>query len=184
VVPAGAILLSDRFLIDECLTPELVAIANELGFEAHHVVYLGLSGRPDHLVFRHVAEGGYVFVTNDREDWCNILSRVDLHAGLVVIVPKCRREIQKRLFRAALEHVKASDGLLNRVLQIYASCVIEVFELPSAGEEMGSCPEAWCKSGGGIALSGWVWPACHAGGTADSMMIGSSLTGTMVSRLM
>ena len=49
---------------------------------------------------------------------------------------------------------------------------------------LGSCPMTWCKSGGDIALSGRVRPVGHAAGTADSMTMGSSLKGAMVSRLM
>lgn len=48
----------------------------------------------------------------------------------------------------------------------------------------GSCLGKWCKSSGGVALSGWAWPDYHAAGTADSMTMGSSLSGAMVSRLM
>jgi hypothetical protein len=48
----------------------------------------------------------------------------------------------------------------------------------------GSCPLEWCKSGGGIALSGGGWPDGHAAGTADSIIMGSSLKGAMVSRVM
>lgn len=37
-----------RFLIDECLHLSLVTVANEAGFEAHHIVHLGLQGKQDH----------------------------------------------------------------------------------------------------------------------------------------
>jgi predicted nuclease of predicted toxin-antitoxin system len=42
-------------LIDECLSPELVGIAHESGFEAHHVAHCGLSGAKDAAVFEKVA---------------------------------------------------------------------------------------------------------------------------------
>jgi hypothetical protein len=47
----------------------------------------------------------------------------------------------------------------------------------------GSCPGAWCRSAAVIALSGELGRIDQAG-TADSLTMGSSLTGAMVSRLM
>jgi hypothetical protein len=77
-----------------------------------------------------VVDGGFLFVTNDREDWNALISRVDLHAGLLVIRPRCRRAVQKTLFRAALVHVQAICGLMNKVLEIDENAQIAVFELP------------------------------------------------------
>jgi predicted nuclease of predicted toxin-antitoxin system len=122
--------MSDRLLVDECLTPELVPIACEFGFEAYHVAHIGLSGEPDRIVFRRVVADGFLFVTNDREDWNALVSRVDLHAGLLVIRPRCRRELQKTHFRAALVHVQAIGGLLNKVMEIDQRAEIATFDLP------------------------------------------------------
>jgi hypothetical protein len=48
---------------------------------------------------------------------------------------------------------------------------------------MRSKPLAWCRSAAVIALSGELGRIDQAG-TADSLTMGSSLTGAMVSRLM
>jgi len=122
--------MNERLLVDECLTPELVPIACEFGFEAYHVVHIGLGGEPDRVVFRTVMDDGFLFVTNDREDWNALVSRVDLHAGLLVIRPRCRREVQKKLFRAALARVQAIGGLMNKVLEIDEAAEIAIFDLP------------------------------------------------------
>ena len=53
---------------------------------------------------------------------------------------------------------------------------------PSAEDTIGSCPVAWCKSGGALVISGGDWPDQAA--TAGSLTMGSSLKGAMVSRLM
>ena len=121
--------MTDRLIVDECLTPDLVPIAHEAGFEAYHVAYFGLSGRADHIVFETVASGGFIFVTNDREDWRTLFSTTDLHAGLIVILPNCRRDAQKTLFRAALNRVKEIGGLDNKVLEINANGEIAVSSL-------------------------------------------------------
>jgi hypothetical protein len=122
--------MNDRFLVDEDLTPELVSVAWELGFEAHHVAHFGLSGKPDRVVFEKVLEGGFVFVSNNREDWNSLVSKVDLHGGLIIIRPRCRRDVQKALFRAALVHAQKIGGLLNKVLEIDGSATIAVFDVP------------------------------------------------------
>ncbi len=49
------------------------------------------------------------------------------------------------------------------------------------GVPIRSCPRAWCRSGGGVAISGEVGRKRQAV-TADSLTIGSSLKGAMVSR--
>jgi hypothetical protein len=56
--------VNDPFLIDECLSAELPAIAHEFGLEAYHIAHFGLAGVPDHVVFEKVRERGFVFVTN------------------------------------------------------------------------------------------------------------------------
>src|ERR1700746_3601643 len=99
--------MNDPILIDECLTPELAPIAHDFGLEAHHVAHMGLKSKTDRAIFEHVAERGFLFVTNNREDWHTLVSKVDLHAGLIIIVPNCRRAQQKVLFRTALEHAIA-----------------------------------------------------------------------------
>jgi predicted nuclease of predicted toxin-antitoxin system len=135
--------MSERLLVDECLTPELVPIAHAFGFEAYHVVHIGLSGEPDRVVFHRAVAEGFLFVTNDREDWNALVSRGDLHAGLLVIRPCCRREVQKALFRTALAHVQAIGGLMSKVLEIDESAGIATFDLPRpvtlrpAGEGVG-----------------------------------------------
>ncbi|MGE0282678.1 MAG: DUF5615 family PIN-like protein, partial [Rhizobiaceae bacterium] len=42
-----------KFLIDECLSPDLAKLARERGFaESSHVRWLGLAGSKDHVVTR------------------------------------------------------------------------------------------------------------------------------------
>jgi predicted nuclease of predicted toxin-antitoxin system len=59
--------VNDPFLIDECLSAELPAVAHELGLEAYHVAHFGLAGAPDHAVFAKVRERSFIFVTNNRD---------------------------------------------------------------------------------------------------------------------
>jgi predicted nuclease of predicted toxin-antitoxin system len=124
--------MSDPILIDECLSVELPRVAHELGFEAYHVAHYGLSGLKDPALFAKINERGFIFVTNNREDFVDLIAEVDLHAGLIIILPNVRGEAQKVLFRTALEHILKIGSMLNRVLEIDGNCEIRVYNLPAA----------------------------------------------------
>jgi predicted nuclease of predicted toxin-antitoxin system len=46
-----------RFLIDECLTIDLVSVASQAGHEAQHVAHVGKAGWKDWNVARLAAAG-------------------------------------------------------------------------------------------------------------------------------
>ncbi len=57
-----------KFLIDECLSPELVAIARARGHgESTHVTWLGMRSRKDWSIVRRAVADGYVLVTNNAQ---------------------------------------------------------------------------------------------------------------------
>jgi predicted nuclease of predicted toxin-antitoxin system len=76
-----------RFLIDECLHESLVGVAHAAGFEATHVNRLGLSGKPDWVLAERIAKDEFAFVTNNHLDFIQLFGKMELHAGLIVIVP-------------------------------------------------------------------------------------------------
>ena len=57
-----------KFLVDECLSLDLVTAANDVGYEAQHVVRIGKAGWMDWNVTAYASEGDFTLVTNnDRE---------------------------------------------------------------------------------------------------------------------
>lgn len=75
-----------KFLVDECLSPTLAAIARERGNpQSTHVTWLGLRARQDWALVRRAATDGYVLVTNDRADFTPLMEREHRHPGLVCI---------------------------------------------------------------------------------------------------
>jgi predicted nuclease of predicted toxin-antitoxin system len=76
-----------RFLIDECLHESLVGVAHDAGFGATHVNHLGLSDKPDRELAERIVEGEFTFVTNNRVDFIRLFGKMELHAGLIVLVP-------------------------------------------------------------------------------------------------
>ena len=79
-----------RLLIDECLHESLMEVAHNAGLDATHVNHLGLSGRPDWELAQRIAGEELTFVTNNRLDFIRLFSKMDIHAGLIVLVQKRR----------------------------------------------------------------------------------------------
>lgn len=106
-----------RFLIDECLHESLVGVAHAAGFEATHVNHLGLSGKADWELVERIAEDEFTFVTNNRIDFIRLFGEMELHAGLIIIVPNTVPDVQRALFRAALQFVHGKE-LINTVIEV------------------------------------------------------------------
>jgi predicted nuclease of predicted toxin-antitoxin system len=106
-----------RFLVDECLHESLVGVAHAAGFEATHVNHLGLSGKPDWKLADRIIKDEFTFVTNNRVDFIRLFGKMELHAGLIVLVPNVVPALQRVLFEAAIRCVVGKD-LLNTVIQV------------------------------------------------------------------
>ena len=121
------------FLIDECLHASLVGVANEKGYVAHHVEHLGLKGAPDWQLWKRAIKEEWIFVTNNAQDFRKLYRRAQLHAGFILLLPMVRPEVQKQLFRAALDHLGPRKSLANRVIEVDLlgeRAIINELELP------------------------------------------------------
>ena len=128
-----------KFLIDECLSPELVALAHARGYEeSTHVTWRGLRSRADWSIVRRAIADGYVLVTNNATDFTSLLGRQGLHAGLVslnVAPGLMSLDVQKRLFALALDRLGGSEPineLLEVTLREDRTVRIERYDLGSA----------------------------------------------------
>jgi predicted nuclease of predicted toxin-antitoxin system len=127
-----------KFLIDECLSPELVGEARARGsVESTHVTWLGLRSRQDWSIVRRAVDHGFVLVTNNTTDFTTLLGREDIHPGLVClnVAPGLMSlDVQKRLFALALDRL--TDEPINEVLEITLradrSIRIDRYDMPSA----------------------------------------------------
>ena len=110
-----------KFLIDECLSPDLVAIARDRGSSlSTHVTWLGLRSKKDWTIVRRAVEDGYVLVTNNTTDFTSLVGREDVHAGLVClsVAPGLMSlQVQRVLFEVALDRL-AGDEPVNDVIEI------------------------------------------------------------------
>jgi predicted nuclease of predicted toxin-antitoxin system len=122
-----------RFLIDECLSVQLVAVAGRAGHDARHVAHVGRAGWKDWNVVRYARDGDFILVTNDASDFRRLYAAQPLHAGLVILLPVVRRDLQQRLFKAALDELAAIGEPVNRVLEVDldgADVTLALYDLP------------------------------------------------------
>jgi predicted nuclease of predicted toxin-antitoxin system len=107
-----------RFLIDECLSIDLVCVASHAGHEARHVAHVGKAGWKDWNVVRYASDGDFILVTNNASDFRRLYATQPVHAGLVIIIPSVNRVTQQSLFRSALDELAALGEPINRVLEV------------------------------------------------------------------
>ncbi len=119
-----------KFLVDECLSPALVAAAHERGFEAYHVAHRGWEGLKDGQLLNRLVHEELILVTNNRDDFVALVSGIELHPGLIVILDNVRRDEQVALFAAALKAVRAMTSLINKVVEVAADRSVRIYDLP------------------------------------------------------
>jgi predicted nuclease of predicted toxin-antitoxin system len=84
-----------KFLVDECLSPELTKLAHARGYgESSHVVWLGRAGLKDWELKPLILQGDWTFVTKNSVDFRGPAGKpgskgqyadVALHAGLICL---------------------------------------------------------------------------------------------------
>jgi len=95
----------------------LVGVAHGAGFEATHVNHLGLSGKPDWELAERIVKDEFTFVTNNRVDFIPLFGEMELHAGLIIIVPNAIPALQRALFEAAVRFIAGRDPV-NVVIEV------------------------------------------------------------------
>lgn len=123
-----------RFLIDECLTPELLAEAYVRGFEAHHVNTMGLRKASDRALMVQIVGGDFTFVTNNRRDFLRLYHVIDVHAGLLIIIPSVDIDRQAELFNAALDAIAAAgDDVTGELVEVAIDGTVIISRYPAPG---------------------------------------------------
>lgn len=110
--------MSFRFLIDECLSPELVQLAIDADFECTCVRDRGLLGAPDRKLMAFLLEEDFTLVTENAADFRTLFGAEELHAGLVCLSSRRRMDLetQRELFQMALGSL--GENLVNQVLEV------------------------------------------------------------------
>ena len=129
-----------KFLIDECLSPDLAALARERGFfESSHVTWLGKAGWKDWELKQFILEQDWTFVTRNSTDFRGPSNQpgskgqyadVPIHAGLVCIngPDSMSAEDETELFGIVLDELGANQ-MVNQAIEITLSDADGGFEL-------------------------------------------------------
>ena len=107
-----------RFLVDENLSPSLIEPARKRGHEAMHVNHLGLRTETDWDLLKVVAAQDWVLVPTNPIEFRGRYREIELHPGVVFLVPVVRRPQQLALFEAVLAHVQAHPDTVNRAVEV------------------------------------------------------------------
>jgi predicted nuclease of predicted toxin-antitoxin system len=106
-----------RFLIDECLSPALVQIVIDAGFECSCVRDRGLLGATDPKLMKFLLQEDFILVPENANDFRALCGATELHAGLVCSgASPMNLETQRELLQIALEAL--GDDLVNQVLEV------------------------------------------------------------------
>jgi hypothetical protein len=91
-----------------------------------HAAWVNLEHAADWEIAVLAAERDYVVVTNNRRDFVRLHARLEVHNGLIIIVPRVRRPEQVRLFELALDSAARQDSLVNMLIEVHADGTVEV----------------------------------------------------------
>jgi predicted nuclease of predicted toxin-antitoxin system len=81
----------------------LVGVAKARGYQADYVTHLGKAGWQDWNLVRFAIANDYIIVTDNRRDFLKEYAKLEVHAGLVILLPKGTRDRQMALFQKALD---------------------------------------------------------------------------------
>ena len=122
-----------KFLIDECLSPQLAGIAQAQGYQALHVNWLKLSGKKDIAISVQAIADDWIVVTNNAADYRAIYRSLDVHPGLVIILPSAYRNFQIAMFEAALVQIKLLPDLINKIVHVDIANCVSIDDFPIGG---------------------------------------------------
>jgi hypothetical protein len=137
-----------KFLVDECLSTDLVTLARERGhYESSHVLWIGKGGMKDWNLIRLIIDENWTLVTKNSYDFRGPrdapgtkgqYAKVELHEGLVCLNASdgMDLDLQVDLFAHALEDLERDGELINMVLEVLfdaegGSVSIDRYPLPS-----------------------------------------------------
>jgi len=117
-----------RLFIDECLSPELVKVANGVGYECACSRDRGLLGVADWHLIVYLISGEFTFVTNNANDFRGegvanpggLYARHEIHPGLICLRSSFPMTFEKQcsLFNRALMELQHYPDLINTAMEI------------------------------------------------------------------
>jgi len=125
-----------RFLIDECLSPNLTLALLRAGHYAEHPRDRGNLGASDRAVLERCLDLNLVVVTHNAGDFRKLAGTTDIHPG-IIIMDEVPYEESLALMKTVIKHVAVAskaqtpdDYMVNRVIEIDVSSRIKDYPLP------------------------------------------------------
>ena len=121
-----------KFLVDECLSADLVKLARAREYhESSHVRWMGKGQWKDWDLMPVILEGDWVLVTKNSIDFRGpaaspgskgLYASIALHAGWVCLNGPVGMDLdlQLGLFSLALDELERDEDLINQVLEVTA----------------------------------------------------------------
>lgn len=107
-----------RFLVDENLSVLLPEAAHLRGYEATHINHYGLRQAKDWDILKIVADEDWILVTNNAFEFRGRYQKLEVHPGVVFLIPAVARRQQIELFSAALDAIHRSPDMVNTALEV------------------------------------------------------------------
>ncbi len=107
-----------RFLVDENLSVLLPETAHARGYEATHINHHGLHQSKDWDILKVVEEEYWTLVTNNAIEFRGRFQRIEVHPGVVFLIPAVPRTLQIELFSAALDVIDGLSDMVNTALDV------------------------------------------------------------------
>jgi hypothetical protein len=130
---------STRFMVDECLSAELVRILRDeyVFCLASHVTWIGKpppgqKAWKDHSLVDRTAAEDCVFVTNNRRDFVARYypPRLGIHAGLIIILEVDNLDHEIDLFRLAMQRILMLEDTVNKLIEVRRDGDVTVTDWP------------------------------------------------------
>ena len=122
-----------RLFLDECVSPGIAKSLNTEGYVVTSLRDVGGLGEPDYLVLRRCIEQDFVLVTQDAQDFRNLVSRQEVHPGLIIL-PNLDEPRTETLLRQAIDYLgrcaNPMDLMVNHVLKVTENGEMHMDELP------------------------------------------------------
>lgn len=123
-----------KFLVDECLSPELARRLAGRGYDATAVRDRGRLAKTDASILAYCIAEDRILVTQNAEDFRKLVGGVEMHPGLIILAANAKERSWAEL-EGALVHIRANGNpdarswMFNRVVEV-AGAVVTNFELP------------------------------------------------------
>lgn len=140
-----------KFLIDECLSPELVDVALIAGhFESSCVRNRGWLGLKDRELIERIVAEDFTLVTQNATDFrgggpgklSGEHAKQSIHAGLVCLDSHQGLDLdrQRALFKVAIEQAETEGDLVNKALEVFeledGRVEVEIYDIPAPTDQV------------------------------------------------